>query len=299
MAHSPTFGEAIQHLLRYQALLSEGGQFTTQQVEGGVRILYKPNRDAVLMDSLHIDAILAGFVASGPKPALVQLVGRPEADQGSFAKILNCDVRFGARYAAVDYDTQVLNAPRSGTDRSLCDINIAYAETLLSALRRMDALCQRVQAAIGKLGPSAADIESVASDVGCSARTLQRRLSSAGTSFSELYEGYRMGEAIIMLSETDLGVSRIGHLLGYSEVSTFSRAVSQWCGLSPRQIRKQRVGAAAGARGQATPAWRNETEPTQDPGSELSVIYCEGRRSLEEADSPLIKALDIPKLHPK
>jgi AraC-like DNA-binding protein len=239
-------------MLSYQALLSEGGQFTTQQVGGVVRMLYKPNRDAVLMEPLHTDAIIACFVASSPKPALVHLVGRPEADQGSFAQILNCDVRFGARYAAIDYDIQALNAPRSGTDRSLCDINIAYADTLLSALRRMDALCQRVQAAIGKLGPSVANIDSVASEVGCSSRTLQRRLSSAGTSYSELFEGYRMGEAIIMLSETDLGVSRVGHLLGYSEVSTFSRAVSQCYGLSPRQIRKQRLGAAAGTRGQAT-----------------------------------------------
>lgn len=250
-AHSPTFGEAIRHLLRYQALLSEGGQFTAQQVGGMVRMLYKPNRDAVLMDPLHTDAIIACLVASSPKPGLVHLVGRSEADQGSFAEILNCDVRFGAPYAAIDYDSQALNTPRSGADRSLCDINIAYAETLLNALRRMDALCQRVQAAIGKLGPSLANIESVACEVGCSPRTLQRRLNSAGTSFSELFEGYRMDEAIIMLSETDFEVSRIGQLLGYSEVSTFSRAVSQWCGLSPRQIRKQRTGAAAVTRGRA------------------------------------------------
>ncbi|MGL3107016.1 AraC family transcriptional regulator ligand-binding domain-containing protein [Bradyrhizobium sp. BR 1432] len=241
-AHSPTFGEAIQHLLRYQALLSEGGQFTTQQVGAVVRMLYKPTQDPISMDSLHTDAIIACFLASSPKPALVHLVGRPEADQRSFAQILNCDVCFGAPYAAIDYDAQALNANKSGADRALCDINIAYAETLLNALRRMDALCQRVQAAIGKLGASAANIESVACEVGCSPRTLQRRLNSAGTSFSELFEAYRMGEAIIMLSETDFGVSRIGHLLGFSEASTFSRAVSQWYGLSPRQIRKQRNG---------------------------------------------------------
>lgn len=239
-AHSSTFGEAIQHLLRYQALLSEGGQFTTQSTGGSVRLQYKPNWDAVSMDVLHTDAIIACFVASGPKPTLVQLVGRPDADQASFAQILKSDVCFGARYASIDYDAKALNTIRSGADRSLCDINIAYAETLLGTLRRMDALCQRVQAAIAKLGPGAANIESIASEVGCSPRTLQRRLSSAGTSFSELFEAYRMAEALIMLSETDVGLSRIGHLLGYSEASTFSRAVSQWYGLSPRQIRKQR-----------------------------------------------------------
>jgi AraC-like DNA-binding protein len=247
-AHSPTFGEAIEHLLRYQALLSEGGQFMTQSSGGAVRMLYKPSWDAVSIDLLHTDAIIACFVASGPKPTLVHLVGRPKADQASFAQILKCDVCFGARYASIDYDAKTLNATRSGADRSLCDINIAYAETLLGTLRRMDALCQRVQAAIAKLGPGAANIESVASEVGCSPRTLQRRLSSAGMSFSELFEAYRMGEALIMLSETDVGMSRIGHLLGYSEASTFSRAVSQWCGLSPRQIRKQRNSDTAGTR---------------------------------------------------
>ncbi|UPK29115.1 AraC family transcriptional regulator [Bradyrhizobium sp. 195] len=247
-AHSPTFGESIQHLLRYQALLSEGGQLTTQSTGGAIRVLYKPNWDAVSMDVLHTDAIIACVVASGPKPTLVHLVGRPEADQASFAETLKCDVCFGARCASVDYDAKALNTLRSGADRSLCDINIAYAETLLGALRRMDALCQRVQAAVAKLGPGAANIDAVASEVGCSPRTLQRRLSSAGTSFSALFDAYRMAEALIMLSETDVGVSRIGHLLGFSESSSFSRAVSQWCGLSPRQIREQRNSDLAGIR---------------------------------------------------
>jgi len=252
-AHSPTFAEAIQHLLRYQALLSEGGQFTTQTSEASLRMSYRPNWDAVSMDVLHSDAIIACFVASGPKPTLVQLAGRPDGDQASFAQILKCDVCFGARYASIDYDAKALNAIRSGADRSLCDINIAYAETLLSTLRRMDALGQRVQAAIAKLGPGAANIESVASEVGCSPRTLQRRLSSSGMSFSELFEAYRMGEALIMLSGTDVGLSRIGQLLGYSEASTFSRAVSQWYGLSPRQIRKQRNTDMARARDTCQP----------------------------------------------
>jgi 3-phenylpropionate/cinnamic acid dioxygenase small subunit len=30
------------------------------------------------------------------------------------------------------------------------------------------------------------------------------------------------------------------------------------------------------------PAWRSETEPTQDPESELSLIYYKGRRNLED-----------------
>lgn len=30
------------------------------------------------------------------------------------------------------------------------------------------------------------------------------------------------------------------------------------------------------------PAWRNESEPTQDPDSELSLIYYRGRRNLED-----------------
>ncbi len=237
-AHSPTFREAIRYLLRYQALLSESGQFTALPLPDGLRVSYKPNPDIIAMDILQTDAIIACLIASGPRPEVVHLAARRRADPAPYSEILKCPVRLGAEHAAADYDARSLNTIRPGGDIALRDINIAYAETLLSALRKMDALCQRVRAAIGALGPQIANVETVAAEVGCSSRTLQRRLGSAGTSFSELFDAYRMEKALIMLSDSGASIGQISDILGYSEVSTFSRAVSQWWGHSPRALRQ-------------------------------------------------------------
>lgn len=238
-AHSPTFGEAIRHLLRYQALLSESGQFTASPLSDRLRVSYKPNPDSIAMDPLQTDAIIACLIASGPRPQMVHLAARWHDDPAAYAEILKCPVRLGAEHAAADYDARSLNTVRPGSDIALRDINIAYAETLLGALRKMDALCQRVRAAIGTLGPQTANVETVAAEVGCSPRTLQRRLGSAGTSFSELFDAYRMEKALVMLSDSSASIAQISDILGYSEVSTFSRAVSQWWGQSPRELRKR------------------------------------------------------------
>ena len=240
-AHSQTFEESLRHMARYQVLLSDSGRFVpTARGGGGLRLTYEPSKAAVGIDPLQIDSVVAAASGRRPHPVLVQLVGRAEVDPAPFAVLLGCPVRMGAAQATIDFDAAALATSIPGADPALRDLNLAYAESLLAGRRRMDGLCQNVRAAIGKLGPGAADVASVAAEVGCSPRTLQRRLAQAGTSFKALLEGYRMEEALILLVESQASIAQISRLLGYSETSALSRAVSHWWGASPRALRQAR-----------------------------------------------------------
>jgi AraC-like DNA-binding protein len=79
--------------------------------------------------------------------------------------------------------------------------------------------------------------DSVAKLHGIDRRTLTRRLSAEGTSFSELHRRLRYERACLLLSQTTAPLSAITAALGYSEQSAFNRAFQLWSGSSPKRFR--------------------------------------------------------------
>lgn len=78
----------------------------------------------------------------------------------------------------------------------------------------------------------------VAEKMGMSSWSLQRRLRSENLSFTLLVDQVRCEMATWYLQQRQLPVSEMALLLGYSEVSAFSRAFRRWFGVSPRQWRQ-------------------------------------------------------------
>ena len=72
---------------------------------------------------------------------------------------------------------------------------------------------------------------------GMSFRTIQRRLSESDTNYSEVLKKARFQKAQILLSETDEGISEISLMLGYGNISAFSRAFKRWAGIPPIEYR--------------------------------------------------------------
>ena len=77
-----------------------------------------------------------------------------------------------------------------------------------------------------------------------SERTLQRRLSEAGTSLADLRDDVRRDLAQKLLTETDFSAAEIALRLGYSQASAFTRSTMRWFGITPREYRKTNVSAA-------------------------------------------------------
>ncbi|EMM7970113.1 TPA: AraC family transcriptional regulator [Pseudomonas aeruginosa] len=82
-------------------------------------------------------------------------------------------------------------------------------------------------------------LETIAENMGLASWSLQRRLRKQGLSFSTLVDDVRHEMAIHYMQQKQLSISELAILLGYSEVSAFSRAFRRWFGMSPRGWRKQ------------------------------------------------------------
>ena len=93
----------------------------------------------------------------------------------------------------------------------------------------------------------------VASRLGMSARTLQRRLEAESGTFQRSLEQVRRDMAFRYLTHTQLSLSEISGLLAYADMSAFCRAFRRWTGASPASVRQQQR------------AQRAERVPTSEP----------------------------------
>ena len=68
---------------------------------------------------------------------------------------------------------------------------------------------------------------------------LRRELARSHTTFRLLVDETRKAMAAHYIQETDMPMTEIAFLLGFSELSAFSRAARHWFGRPPRALRKR------------------------------------------------------------
>jgi AraC-like DNA-binding protein len=83
------------------------------------------------------------------------------------------------------------------------------------------------------------NISQVAERLFVSERTLRRRLKSESTSFKAVLEEVRNLLAQKYLSQTDLSVGDIAHMLDYAETVNFRRAFRRWNNEIPSHYRER------------------------------------------------------------
>ncbi len=84
-------------------------------------------------------------------------------------------------------------------------------------------------------------IQNVARKLGISSRTLQRNLAQAGTTFKVELQSVQKKMALHFSKDLNLTTDEISYLLGYSEVSSFTRAFRKWTGMTLNQYRKKLI----------------------------------------------------------
>ena len=82
-------------------------------------------------------------------------------------------------------------------------------------------------------------MQSVASELCVSTRTLQRRLEEAGTSYQKLLDDVRRQVARQLLEDTKLEAGEIAFVLGFEELNSFTRAFRDWEGTTPVRWRNE------------------------------------------------------------
>lgn len=161
---------------------------------------------------------------------------RPEAWR-EHERVFDAPAHFGQRTNALVFRSRDLDRPMPRGDlRRLTRLRDELVT--LAGGTGMVSFLNRVRGEVRARFPDGyPHVEEVADALGMARWTLQRRLSDRGLSFSDVVEEVRRDLAALHLRRPHIPISEIGFMLGYSEVSAFSRACRRWFGASPQRLR--------------------------------------------------------------
>jgi AraC-like DNA-binding protein len=156
-----------------------------------------------------------------------------------YEQLLGCPVEFGAEQSSVIFDAGRLARPSPCADAR---VQAAILERYNRAMdwmeqgRRHSALCYMYLTA--ELNKSPLKLERLAASFAMTERTLRRRLVEEELSFRDLLEQVRRDFCDLYRLEGKRPMGEIAELLGYAELSAFTRAHRRWYGQPPTRALK-------------------------------------------------------------
>ena len=243
---SRNLGDAILNLKRYVATVSEAIRIGLSVEVDFARVLLEPidpsfvrHRQAIEFATGVSVKAYRFFTKYKVTPVAVHFTHRIAGDTEQYERFLGCPAMFGRNRNQIVLERRDLGVPIESADDRLLKILISYCDEVLEkrARNKPDDITKLERCIIDLLPTGEAKAKVVAKKLGMSERSLVRRLSEMGTSFSDTLQKLRYQLALKYLSQPELSLTQIAFLLGYANQSAFSAAFKRTTGHTPREIR--------------------------------------------------------------
>jgi AraC-like DNA-binding protein len=237
---SSTLREGLDRLARFYRLVSDDAAIQVFRSDGTTRVVR-------LVDGTHPqdqDAFFALMVerfrnisGHSVRPREVSFEHSPHA-QRELAAFFQCPVRFRRPHSELVFASSDLELPVHAAKPRLAALLDRYAAELLARLPATGSYADHVRRVVAQLlQRGSPTLEAIAREMHASPRTVQRRLSDAGTTHTRLVDELRRQLAMRYIESPRLSITEITFLLGYEDGSSFRRAFKKWTGKSPAQAR--------------------------------------------------------------
>ena len=243
---APTIGTALRQFADLFPLHQEASEVRLIAEGGLLRLEYRildwrifdRRQDAELTIAMFQNLLRQAY-GRNFAPEEVHFEHPAPADTSAHDEIFGAPVFFGQRTNALVFRPGDLRRPMPGANAA------AFSRLLAEVfIRRLPhgvvPLPERLRAEIrSRLPEGSPPMEEVATALGVARWTLQRRLSEMGLTYAGAVQDVRRVLAESYLRFPHLSLSSIAQLLGYAELSPFSRACKRWFGASPEKIRAE------------------------------------------------------------
>ncbi len=240
----PTLGEGLRRVAACFRVIDPRGSLGVSETAGRVTILFRTAAGTPLPPpaqeyTLAVLLIRARHAIGAPlRPAEVRFTFPRPPDVSEHVRAFGVEPVFASEDAALVLPRTAWDEPTRGGDPALFAMLDEHARRLADA-RAVGDVGATVRAAIAaSLAGRQPALSEVAHRLGTPARTLQRRLAAAGTSFARLVGEVRRDRAEAFLAERDVSIAEVSFLLGFSEQSAFARAFRRWTGRTPSEHRR-------------------------------------------------------------
>jgi AraC-like DNA-binding protein len=243
--NSPDLGAALRNMCRYLVILTEGTVGNLRHEAGEVKLLFSfADPVGTASRQLHefgvtgMARLCETITGHRVRPVRVEL--RHDTACPTLARHLGLPVAVFQPQPALVLNAASLTVPVVNADARLLELLRRYADDLLARRAPRGDLVSRAERWIlENLHTGDVGVARLARSLGMSDRTLTRRLAEHGLTPAGLVEELRRQLAAQYLTERAFSLGRITYLLGYSDLSAFTRAFRRWTGRTPSKWRAE------------------------------------------------------------
>lgn len=252
--NSRTIGNALTYAASFTHLLTDALTMEVKQTDAGFTLQFIPNqtrqRAAPAMFRQLMDFMMAflihevdGLVLTRIRPDQVTLSSKI-TDPAEYERVLRCPtIREGDNYEltfAGNYWNEPILMANYELQATLMQ-KVSGMDQSYEASQRMSDRIKSYLLANANLGlPS---LDAIAGNFNLSPRSMQRKLQEEGLTYQQVADSVRKMLAIHFLESGRHPTKEVSYILGYNELSAFSRAFKRWTGTTPGGYQKNRQGS--------------------------------------------------------
>jgi AraC-like DNA-binding protein len=239
-------GQAVTQYVRLHRLINESVSLSFEQV-GELAIMTWQADTPDHYCRQDMDRTLAAalsrarhFIYPGIHAEWVDIAHPQPAYAAEYEKLLGGPIRFDCPATRLAFDSRHLCRPIPHRNPYVYSAVLKQVNTLLARLRPKRSFGRTIRRLISmQMSTDRIDADSLAKQCHMSRQTLYRKLKKEGLGFHELVEQVRKDKALRYVAADRYALGEIAFLLGFSELSAFSRAFKRWTGIAPAQYRAQ------------------------------------------------------------
>jgi AraC-like DNA-binding protein len=240
---SASLRDAFERLVRYIRVTTDAIECHTEESEHHFSFFHAFTSEATYIPEL-VDFHLATIMnlcrknyGASLNPVTVNISRSAPKDSGTYFAFFRCPVHFDSPQDSLTFTKKVIDERLGSGNPMLAQLHDQF---MIKYLANLDAdnIIERIKSIIIEQLPSGNVTDnSVANALNMSRRTIHRRLQQEGTTFRVILNEVRGELADQYIQDSSLNLNEISYLLGFSEMSSFSRAFKRWKGAPPSSYR--------------------------------------------------------------
>jgi AraC-like DNA-binding protein len=252
LAAAPDLRSAIDDLILYHPrYVRGGGPYAVDWAADSLLVGYRTHDPGLVgASSLACGAMAFGYrifhAVSGKEPHSLLFSLPAPADLSGYRSLFKASkIEFNAQHYGLVYSEASLRTPLPGANPAL-RTSLEKSISTRWAVHEPDVRERVLRALVPLMLSGTHTLESTAARLSLSPAALSRELRKRGCSFRELHNEARFEMACQMIADARLSITEVSSILGYSEISAFSRFfVSMSGGLPPAEWRGAQTKVAA------------------------------------------------------
>ena len=243
-----TLGQAVTQYTRLHRLINESVRLSFEQTDSQAILTWQPDSPGHYCRQ-DMDRTIASvlcrtrhFIHPTIAAEWVEIAhARPDYAQ-EYRDLFGGTVRFGRERTRIAFDRRHLGHAIPHRNPYVYSAMLKQVNVLMSRLQSRRTFGRKIRRLISQqMSTERIDADTLAKQCHMSRQTLYRRLKKEGLGFHDLVEEVRKDKAMRYVASDRYALGEIAFLLGFSELSAFSRAFKRWTGIAPAQYRSKHL----------------------------------------------------------